>query len=84
MAIYQYRAADQAGKVVEGVMEADTERSVVLRLRDMGCVPLGIAVPTERALATARSAVPLFAKPKVSQQQLLQFTRELATLLAAG
>src|SRR5918992_5812278 len=84
MAIYQYRAADQAGKVVEGVMEADAERSVVLRLREMGCIPLGIAVPAGGALGAARQARPLFAKRKVNQQQLLQFTRELATLLAAG
>lgn len=84
MAIFQYRAADQAGKVVEGMMEADAERSVVLRLREMGCVPLGIALPGEGALGTKRQTVPLFAKRKVSQQHLLQFTRELATLLAAG
>ena len=84
MAIYQYRAADQAGKVVEGVMEADAERSVVLRLREMGCVPLGIALPSEGTIGSMRPAVPLLAKRKVTQQQLLQFTRELSTLLAAG
>ena len=83
MAFFQYRAADQAGKVVEGVMEADVERSVVLRLREMGCVPLRIAVPSERPLGGVRQQ-PLFAKRKVSQQQLLQFTRELGALLAAG
>lgn len=84
MAFFQYRAADQAGKVVEGVMEADAERSVVLRLREMGCVPLRIALPSERAMGIARSQLPLIAKRKVSQQQLLQFTRELGALLAAG
>ncbi|HEX9454488.1 MAG TPA: type II secretion system F family protein [Candidatus Binatia bacterium] len=82
MAFFQYRAADQAGKVVEGVMEADAENSVIARLREMGCVPLRIATPSERAI-TARHQ-PLFAKQRVNQQQLLQFTRELATLLTAG
>lgn len=84
MAFFQYRAADQAGKVVEGVMEADAERSVVVRLREMGCVPLRIAVPSERALGAPRQQLPLFTKRKVNQQQLLQFTRELGALLAAG
>jgi general secretion pathway protein F len=84
MAFYQYRAADHAGKVVEGVMEADAEQSVIARLREMGCVPLRIAMPSERAAGAARQHVALFAKRKVNQQQLLQFTRELATLLAAG
>jgi general secretion pathway protein F len=84
MAFFQYRAADQAGKVVEGVMEADAERGVVLRLREMGCVPLRIALPSERVFGAARQQQALFAKRKVTQQQLLQFTRELGTLLAAG
>ena len=83
MAFFQYRAADQAGKVLEGVMEADAERSVVLRLREMGCVPLRIALPSERSIGTTRQQ-PLFSKRKVNQQQLLQFTRELGALLAAG
>ncbi len=84
MAFFQYRAADHAGKVVDGVMEADAEQSVILRLREMGCVPLRIALPSERAIGAARQQPPLFAKRAVNQQQLLQFTRELATLLAAG
>jgi general secretion pathway protein F len=83
MAFFQYRAADQAGKVVEGVMEADAERSVVLRLREMGCIPLRIALPNERGIGAAREQ-PLFSKRKVNQHQLLQFTRELGALLAAG
>jgi general secretion pathway protein F len=84
MAFFQYRAADQAGKVVEGVMEADAERSVVLRLREMGCVPLRIALPSERSMGAVRQQLPLFTRRKISQQQLLQFTRELAALLTAG
>jgi general secretion pathway protein F len=84
MAFFQYRAADHAGKVVEGVMEADAERSVVLRLREMGCVPLRIAVPSERAIGAPRQQRSLFSRRKVNQHQLLQFTRELGALLAAG
>ncbi len=83
MAFFQYRAADQAGKVVEGVMEADVEQSVILRLREMGCIPLRIAMPSERARSSSRQPA-LFARRKISQQQLLQFTRELGTLLSAG
>jgi type II secretion system protein F len=84
MAFFQYRAADQAGKVVEGVMEADAEQNVILRLREMGCIPLRIALPSERAVGAARHQLTLPSRRKISQQQLLQFTRELGTLLAAG
>ena len=65
------------------MIEADAEQSVILRLREMGCVPLRIALPSERAVGKVRQP-PLPARRKVSQQQLLQFTRELGTLLSAG
>lgn len=84
MAFYQYRAADHAGKIVEGVMEAEAEHSVVRRLHEMGCVPLRIALPGAHGGAERRVRRPLFSRRKVGQTQLLQFTRELATLLAAG
>jgi len=84
MAFFQYRAADQAGKIVEGVMEAEAEFGVIARLHEMGYVPLRIAMPGDRPLAMTQGRIGLFHKRKISQQQLLQFTQELGTLLAAG
>ena len=84
MAFFQYRAADQAGKVVEGVMEAEVEQSVVARLHEMGCVPLKIMLPRDGSAKAREFRVPLFTRRRVSQGQLLQFTQELQTLLAAG
>ena len=84
MAFFQYRAADQAGKIVEGVMEAEVEQSVVSRLHEMGCIPLRIALPGASAGSSAQLRLPILTRRKVSQQQLLQFTQELSTLLSAG
>jgi general secretion pathway protein F len=84
MAFFQYRAADHAGKIVEGVMEAEAEQSVISRLHEMGCIPLRIAVPGDRTVAGSTQRLAGFSKRKVSQQQLLQFTQELSTLLGAG
>jgi general secretion pathway protein F len=84
MAFFQYRAADQAGKIVEGVMEAEVEQSVVSRLHEMGCVPLRISMPREGTVSAQQLRLPLFSRRKISQPQLLQFTQELGTLLAAG
>src|SRR5437773_3697584 len=84
MAFLQYRAADHAGKIVEGVMEAEAEQSVISRLHEMGCIPLRIAVPGDRTVAGSTQGLAGFSKRKVSQQQLLQFTQELSTLLGAG
>ncbi|MPZ78113.1 MAG: type II secretion system protein GspF [Deltaproteobacteria bacterium] len=84
MAFFKYRASDHAGKIIEGVMEAEAEHGVVLRLHEMGCVPLRIGTPGERAAVASQGRAPLFPKRKINQQQLLQFTQELGTLLAAG
>ena len=84
MAFFQYRAADQAGKIVEGVMEAEVEQSVVSRLHEMGCVPLRITMPRAGTVSAQQLRLPLFSRRKISQPQLLQFTQELGTLLAAG
>lgn len=81
MAFFQYRAADNAGKILEGVMEAEAEQGVVLRLHEMGCIPLRIGAPGERSVAASQARLPLFPKRKINQQQLLQFTQELGTLL---
>jgi type II secretion system protein F len=84
MAFFQYQAADHAGKIVEGVMEAEAENGVVLRLHEMGCIPIRIGAPGERSASGSSVRLPLFSKRAVSQAQLLQFTEELSTLLAAG
>src|SRR5919106_972328 len=84
MAFFQYRAADQAGKIVEGLMEADAEQGVISRLHEMGCIPLRIAVPGDRLTGGSAARRPLFSRRKVNQQQLLHFNQELSTLLAAG
>jgi general secretion pathway protein F len=84
MALFQYRAADYSGKVVEGVMDADAEQGVVARLHDMGFVPLRIAASSEAAGRSGAAAVSLFLQRKVSEKALLHFTQELSTLLGAG
>ena len=67
MAFFQYRAADQAGKVVEGVMEAEVEQSVVARLHEMGCVPLKITLAADGSAKAREFRVPLFTRRRVSQ-----------------
>jgi type II secretion system protein F len=84
MALFQYRAADYSGKVVEGVMDADAEQGVVARLHDMGFVPLRIAASSQSAGRSTAGPASLFRHSKVSEKALLHFTQELSTLLSAG
>ena len=84
MPVYQYRAADRSGKVVEGLLEAEAERRVVSRLHEMGLTPLRIALPGEAPRRVLQLSFGSLFKKKVSERDLLHFTQELNTLLAAG
>ena len=84
MAQFQYRATDFQGKIVEGSMEAGEERSVVQRLREKGLIPIRIGVGSAAPRVAKAVTVPGFGRKKVKTAELLIFTRELATLLAAG
>jgi general secretion pathway protein F len=84
MAVYQYKAADHSGKVVEGSLEAEAEQGVVSRLHDMGFIPLRITPPGESSTRTFPLPFAFFPREKVGQWELLHFTQELSTLLGAG
>ena len=85
MAQFQYRASDAEGKILEGVIDA-AERSVaVARLQDRGLIPLRVAEPTAQKSGLASISLPTFSfKRGVRSRDLLIFTHEMSTLLAAG
>lgn len=56
MAAFEYKALNQAGKQVKGVIEADTARQARSQLREQKLMPLDIAPVTEKE-AKASSAV---------------------------
>jgi type II secretion system protein F len=85
---YSYRATTAEGRVVEGVMEADAEATVVTSLRSQGYIPLYVGT---KGKAAGRRRIPLPRLPdpstwrgRVKGRDLMVFTRELATLLRAG
>lgn len=84
MALFQYRATDPSGKVIEGVMEAEAEHGVVSRLHELGFIPLRIGSPAEASKRIFEMPFAAFSRGKITQRQLLHFTQELSTLLGAG
>jgi general secretion pathway protein F len=89
MPIYRYKAVNPAGDVATGEIEAANEAEIVDRLRDQGMLPMHVAPTAAATLAApdAGSATPRrrwFARKRVSRDNLLAITRELATLLRAG
>jgi general secretion pathway protein F len=76
---FSYKAVRANGEVVEGEMEAANEGALVSQLQADGLMPIrtGRAGGGLKGLFRSR-------KPRVNQEQILHFTREVATLLEAG
>jgi len=93
MPVFRYKAVNASGGIAMGELEAANESEIVERLRDQGLMPTQVAraagaliagSPGGTPAAGARSRSSWFTSKKVSRDQLLAFTRELATLLRAG
>jgi general secretion pathway protein F len=86
MTVFSYKATDQNGKIVTGTQDASDEKGVVAHLQAQGYIPIRIT-----SAAGAPSQLPLrWQKPiarilrRVSDNDILRFTEDLATLLSAG
>jgi general secretion pathway protein F len=79
MASFRFEASNAAGRVEQGLIEADSARSARTTLRARGLVPLAVD-----AIASGRgaSATP-FRRRRFSESELALATRQLSTLLAA-
>jgi general secretion pathway protein F len=81
MAMFSYRAADAAGNVIQGTLEAREERQVVAHLQQGGLIPLRINLAE---VATRwQERLPL-RRGRVPTREVVNFTQELAALLKAG
>jgi general secretion pathway protein F len=79
MPVFVYRAADQRGQTIDGVMEAADARAVVERLHREAYFPIRVVAHAERR------GWPTLAMPaRIRQRELLAFTQQLATLFEAG
>ncbi len=76
MGAYQYQALKKSGRTFKGVIEADSERHARQLVREQGMIPVQVHTVKKRNLMKRRD--------KVSTADLSLFTRQLATLLAAG
>ncbi len=80
MANYEYKARDKSGKLVQGVMEADSETAVADKLEKTGYVT--IAVVPARAKRQLNNLFDKYQRVKFSDLNI--FTRLLFTLSKAG
>lgn len=76
MGAYQYQALKKSGSTFKGVIEADSERHARQLLRAQGMIPMQVNTLKKRTVLKHRDTI--------STAELSLFTRQLATLLAAG
>jgi len=85
MPAFHFIAINPIGQEQKGVMEAESEKHARQLLRDKSLVPL--TVKTAREKITSQKVVSLstlFRRRGVNAKELAVFTRQLATLIAAG
>jgi len=78
MPSFRFEAADAAGRIEKGLVEADSAPAARAALRARGLVPLGVD-----ALATGGKKTVL-RRRRFSEAELALATRQLSSLLAAG
>jgi type IV pilus assembly protein PilC len=82
MPTFAYKAKGVDGNVVEGTLDADEQRTAVARLRDQRLTILEIGEKTASPLDALQA---LFkGKGKVTNRDLVLFSRQLSTLVSAG
>lgn len=81
MAKYSYRARDKSGQLVTGTVESGNEYEVAASLRDVGCSVIEIT-----SQAGLQEYADYFSRlfTGVRRQEIIVFTRQLATLLRTG
>ncbi|TAK39665.1 MAG: type II secretion system protein GspF [Lysobacteraceae bacterium] len=81
MPLFRYKALNARGEVLDGQMEAASDREVAQRLQEQGHLPMEARLASEGG---GRSWRALFKPRPFAGQRLVQFTQQLATLLGAG
>jgi general secretion pathway protein F len=86
MGAYNYRALDTSGKLIKGVIEADSERQVRGQLRARDLKPVEVTIAAGGGGEKARALIDWNAlfKPRISQGDLALLTRQLATLIQSN
>ena len=81
MAAFDYKALDDRGKTIKGVIEADSARQVRQQLRDKFLTPLQVEQAADRK---AKSSGKVIRRGRLNAAELSLITRQLATLIQSG
>ncbi len=80
MPLFEYKGVSSTGKAAKGVIEADSQKSARLRLKQKGVLTTEI---NERSGKSEKAKQTSFSKGKVNSKNVTMMTRQLATLIRA-
>ena len=83
MAHFAYKARNAGGEMVQGVLEGADSGAAASQLFAMGITPIEIK-PTSAPSASSGSFLENLTREKITQQDLMLFSRQMYTLLKAG
>lgn len=85
MPAYHFVAINNSGVEQKGVIEAETEKNARQLLRDKALIPMQIRPAQEKKGAANKNKLSVLLQPRgLSSKEIALFTRQFATLLAAG
>ncbi len=84
MTAYRYRALNESGKLVKGVLEGDSERQVRTQLRGQNLRPVDVGLANRQASAGKSSGGMTLFRPRVNAGEMALLTRQMATLVQSN
>ncbi|MEO8459121.1 MAG: type II secretion system F family protein [Dokdonella sp.] len=82
MTIYRYKVVTPSGETLEGQLDLGSYDEVIAKLQDGGNIPLDVREADGEGTGNMLRA--MFTRATFREQQVVQFTQQLATLLGAG
>jgi MSHA biogenesis protein MshG len=83
MPFFAYKARNNGGELVQGVLESADSGAAASQLIKLGITPVEIT-PTRAPAAAGAGALERLFQQKITQQDLMLFSRQMYTLLKAG
>ena len=84
MPTFAYKGRNSGGQLIEGVLDGATAGAVVDVMRGLGLTPVEVKETRARASKSSASLNVTLFKQKVTQIDLLLFSRQMHTLLKSG
>lgn len=88
MALFAFQAVRSSGEAVAAQIDAMSQAEAIERVREQGLILVSIAPATAASMAAQakkQSFIALLLRPrKVTREQIIAFTRDLANLISAG